>query len=144
MFTVQVRALEKNHLRKPAVEPVSCVQYCAMHTLSVESGRTISADGWEEEDDVMFALVQVSCITSKHRGMHFVPGVGGGTSSRDRQTDRHRKGEWVINGTRRSEGKVYLAANRIAIHLKFCYSLQNHRYSLSNIPTIYRNISLLT
>jgi hypothetical protein len=63
--------------------------YSTVHTLSVQSGRTISADGWdwEEEDDVMFALVQVSCITSKHRGMHFVPGVGGSTSSRDRQTD---------------------------------------------------------
>jgi hypothetical protein len=64
--------------------------YSTVHTLSVQSGRTISADGWdwEEEDDVMFALVQVSCITSKHRGMHFVPGVGGGIPTRDRQTDR--------------------------------------------------------
>ena len=65
----------------------SVLSYCAYTECTVQSGRTISADGWEEEDDVMFALVQVSCITSKHRGMHFVPGVGGSTSSRDRQTD---------------------------------------------------------
>ncbi len=57
---------------------------------TVQSGRTISADGWEEEeDDVMFALVQVSCITSKHRGMHFVPGVG----EIDRQTQERIVGD---------------------------------------------------